>query len=246
MGSVDSIIKFNNEYRRTFNEDLDILINNAGAVQDYFSLTEGIESSIMVNHIGHKLLTLLLLDKFNSEEARIINIASVAHTFSNYSVEDLKRLENNLSFDGEGDNWGIKKAFTQYGNSKLANIYFTQYLAEKLGSHIKSVAIHPGSVNSEFNRWLDNFHWIFKPFIWLLVNPVFWFISKSTSAGTQTTYVGIYEDFEKLENGSYLEDCKKGKLSNTAKDSKIRDEFMKYSWMLLDKVVNNKVKITKL
>jgi len=246
--NVDSIINFTKEFKKNFHDDLDILINNAGVVQDYWRMSEGIESSMMSNHIGHKILTLLLLDKFAKDEARIINLSSVAHNFSNYSVEELQRLENNLGFVGEEVGFTYKKAFIQYGNTKLANIYFTHYLAEKLAKNypnIKVAAVHPGAVNSEFNRYIDNFPKILYP-VWILLYPLYWLFTKSSFVGAQTTFVYCYEDFEKLENGVYLHDCKKGKLSDTAKDEKVKEEFMKYSWMLFDKVTEGKIKLQRL
>jgi len=248
LSSVDSIINFTKEFKKNYHDDLDLLINNAGSIQDTWKISEGIEAAIMSNHIGHKILTFLLLDKFSKDEARIINLSSGAHNFSNYSVEEIQRLEKNLSFEGEGDGYSYKKALTQYGNTKIANIFFTQYLAQKLEKsypHIKVAAVHPGMVNTEFNRFMDNLPKVFYP-LWIILFPIFWLISKNSFVGAQTTFVYCYEDFEKLENGVYLEDCKKGKLSSTARDEKVREEFMNYSWMLVDKVTEGKVKITKL
>ena len=248
LTDVNSIINFNSEYRKQVNRDIDMLINNAGYTEDRFRLFEGVESSLMANHVGHKILTMLLLDKFNRNEARIINVASYAHYFSNYTVEELKRLQNNLSFEGEGP-YSMYKAFTQYGNTKLANVFFTQYLAEKLSRdypNIKITCLHPGTVNTEFLRTLDNLPVWSKPFLTLIFKPFFWFISKTPLAGIQTTLTCVYEDFEKLVNGAYYSDCKKSPISATASNESIRNEFIKYSWMLVDKVTEGKVKLQKL
>ena len=247
LTDVNSIINFNSEYRKQVNRDIDMLINNAGYAENSFKLHEGIESSLMANHIGHKILTLLLLDKFNRNEARIINLSSMAHDFSNYTVEELKRLENNLSFEGEGP-YSMYKAFIQYGNTKVGNIFFTQYLAEKLSRdypNIKIMSAHPGAVNTDFLRNMDMPAWS-KPIIIFLFNPIYWFFSKSPLGGAQTTLTCVYEDFEKLVNGAYYADCKKSPISATASNESIRNEFMKYSWMLVDKVTEGKVKLQKL
>ncbi len=249
LGNVNSIKSFNNEFRRQCMDELDILVNNAGFINDYFELQNGIESMLMTNHIGHKILTLLLLDKLSREESRIINLASFGHFFSNYSVEELQRLEKNLDFAGEGEGFGYKRSFVQYGNTKLANIYFTQYLAEKLPSKYPNIKIgcnHPGGVNTEFNRYLVNIPFIFKPFLWFIFFPLMWYFSKTSFVGAQSSFVHIYQDFEEFENGVYLEDCRKGSLSNIAKDENVRTEFMKYSWMLVDKVNDGKFNLERL
>ena len=241
LSSLDSIVSFVKEFKKNY-EELDILINNAGVLNDTFLLQEGIEGTLMSNHIGHKILTLLLLDKFNKEEARIINLSSITHNISDYTIEELQRLQQNLDFEGEASNYNVKRSFIQYGNTKLANIYFTQYLAEKLAtSHpsIKVSANHPGIVNTEINRFISNYHFILKPIMYLL-HPFFWLFSKTSYVGAQTTLEYCYEDFQKLESGVYMQDCKKHKTSSKARDEKLKEEFMKYSWMLVDKVTHGK------
>ena len=246
--SVDSIVRFIKEFKNIYLEDLDMLINNAGLVEDSFRLCEGIEVTMMANHIGHKILTLLLLDKFNIEEARIINLSSDAHSSSNYTLDELKRLENNLSFVGEGEGYGIKKSFTQYGNTKLANIWFNQYLYDKLASshsHIKVAAVHPGVVNTEFSRVVNNYSFWIRYLIWVIY-PIFWLLSKSPYVGAQSVFSFVYEDFDKLESGIYIKNNVKSKISWKARNEEMRDEFMKYSWMLVDKVTKGKVTLKKL
>ena len=89
---VDSIINFTQEFRK-LNRNIDILVNNAGLIVDGFILAEGIESGIMANHVGHKILTIQLLDKFSKDEARIVNLSSYAHHWADYTVEELISLQ---------------------------------------------------------------------------------------------------------------------------------------------------------
>lgn len=87
---------------------------------------EGIETHLGVNHMGHFLLTNLLLDYLKkSAPSRVVNVTMLKHASSEINKRD---LNSKLSYDEE-------KAFSQ---SKLANILFTVKLAEIL----KGMFIH--------------------------------------------------------------------------------------------------------
>lgn len=81
---------------------------------------EGIELQFGVNHIGHFLLTNLLLDALkDSAPSRIVNVSSSAHKRGKIKFDD---LNNEKTYEpGEA-----------YAQSKLANILFTKELANKL------------------------------------------------------------------------------------------------------------------
>lgn len=100
---------------------LDVLINNAGVMMCKKSVTkEGIETQLGVNHMGHFLLTNLLLDSLKkSAPSRIINVTTLQHRSSKIKKED---LNSELSYSGE----------EAYNQSKLANLMFTSKLAEIL------------------------------------------------------------------------------------------------------------------
>ncbi len=121
---------------------LDLLINNAGLILSERRTTqEGFESTFGVNHLGHFLLTTLLLDVLKrSAPARIINLASDAH-----------KMSRGLDFD---DLMAERKKYSHwraYGDSKLANILFTVELARRLeGTGVVAHAVHPGVVGTGF------------------------------------------------------------------------------------------------
>ena len=129
---------------RTFAADLldrydrlDVLINNAGAVlSDRQLTTEGFEMTFGVNHLGHFLLTDLLLDRLRADApSRIVNVASVAH-----------RLAGSMSFADLQFERRAYVGITAYNESKLANVLFTTELARRLeGSGVTANACHPGT-----------------------------------------------------------------------------------------------------
>jgi NAD(P)-dependent dehydrogenase (short-subunit alcohol dehydrogenase family) len=123
---------------------LDVLVNNAGLILSERTETEdGFETTFGVNHLGHVLLTDLLLDRLKaSAPARIVVVASEAHKFAidGLKFDDLQCEKHFFSY-------------RVYGRSKLANIYFARALAKRLeGSGVTVNALHPGSVATRFAR----------------------------------------------------------------------------------------------
>lgn len=126
---------------------IDVLVNNAGLILRRRTLTaDGFEATFGINHLGHFLLTDLLLDRLRaSAPARVVVVASDAH-------ESARR---GLDFDDLQSERGYRWAKV-YGRSKLANIYFARELARRLeGSGVTSNALHPGFVRSEFGQGGD-------------------------------------------------------------------------------------------
>lgn len=142
---------------------LHVLINNAGAIfMERRETVDGIERTFAVNHLGHFLLTGLLLDRLReSGPARIVNLSSEAHRIG-YG-------DGRMAFD---DLMGERRysGWRAYGQSKLANILFTRELARRLeGSGVTVNAMHPGVVASEFGRnnrtgWMPWVQALYRPF----------------------------------------------------------------------------------
>ncbi|MCB0754788.1 MAG: SDR family oxidoreductase [Flavobacteriales bacterium] len=141
---------------------IDVLINNAGCYLSDLELSpQGIEGQFATNHIGHFLLTNLLLENIKAAgNARIINLASIAH-----------KSTRALNFDDlnyEKEEYGGWKS---YSRSKFCNILFTKELARRLeGTGITANAVHPGGVRTEIAEkdanWYTKLGWIvMKPFM---------------------------------------------------------------------------------
>jgi len=239
--SVQSVYDFAKEFKSYYNE-LDILVNNAGIMADEYTITkDGIESSLEGNHIGHMVLTSLLMDVM-SKQARIINISSRAHIRSNFTLEEVKRLESNLDFKGEEVNFNFTKQMIHYGNTKICNIFFTQYLAEILEKkclNIKTASVHPGIVQTEFTRFANNFPFYVR-FLFYCFMPLIYLLTKSSIAGAQTQLALCYMDYESMQCGQYYTNTVRTDTSEMAKNKEIRQEVMKYSWTLIDKITLDK------
>lgn len=80
---------------------IDLLINNAGIMMCPYSKTEdGFETQFATNHLGHFLLTLLLLPKIiESKPARIVTVSSRAHASrSSFKYILIKLLNIGLNY----------------------------------------------------------------------------------------------------------------------------------------------------
>ena len=144
LASLDSVRRF---AAKILEEEprIDILINNAGimALPERTLSQDGFEMQFAVNHLGHFLLTNLLLDRIKeAPSARIINVSSKGH------------IRGNLDFD----NLNSEKSYVPwvtYGTSKLANILFTRSLAKRLeGTGVTANSLHPGAIMTELGRHL--------------------------------------------------------------------------------------------
>lgn len=126
---------------------IDALINNAGFVAGKRTVTEdGYERTFAVNHLAPFLLTNLLLPRLPRAQtatggpARIITVASAAHTTARLNLDD-SQLASGYS------------PMRAYANSKLANILFTRELARRLdGTGVTANCLHPGVVRTRFGR----------------------------------------------------------------------------------------------
>ncbi len=141
LSSQQSIRQLAATIQQKYNR-LDVLVNNAGAMFASRQLTvDGLEMTFALNHLNYFLLTHLLLDLLKaSAPSRIVNVSSEAHRGAKLDFAD---LQHEKSFPG----------FSVYGQSKLANIYFTYELARRLeGTGVTVNALHPGFVATNFAK----------------------------------------------------------------------------------------------
>lgn len=146
LSSMESIRQFSKKFHE-LETQLNILINNAGVMACPKALTkDGFEIQIGTNHMGHFLLTNLLLDLLKqSSPSRVVVVSSLFHWYGRINKEDL---------NSEKSYW----KWLAYGQSKLANILFTRELSRKLeGTGVTANVLHPGAVKTELMKGLDCF-----------------------------------------------------------------------------------------
>lgn len=123
------------------NTPIDVLINNAGVMAEdpYKKTVDGIENTFGINHIGHFLLTNLLMPRIleaasKRGEARVVNVSSGGQRRSDVCWDDIN-FQDGATFS----------RWSAYGQSKTANVLFSRALAEKLGAKgVRSFSISPG------------------------------------------------------------------------------------------------------
>uniref|UniRef100_G3W4X0 Retinol dehydrogenase 14 n=1 Tax=Sarcophilus harrisii TaxID=9305 RepID=G3W4X0_SARHA len=185
---------------------LDVLINNAGVFQCPYTKTEdGFEMQFGVNHLGHFLLTNLLLDRLkDSAPSRIVVVSSKLYKYGEINFEDLNsEVKYNKSFC--------------YSQSKLANILFARELARRLeGTNVTVNVLHPGIVRTNLGRHI-NIPLLAKP----LFNLVSWAFFKTPVEGAQTSvYLASSAEVEGV-SGKYFGDCKEEELLPKAMDDSV-------------------------
>ncbi|XP_074549345.1 retinol dehydrogenase 12, like [Halichoeres trimaculatus] len=194
---------------------LNILLNNAGVmVCPYGKTADGFEMQIGVNHMGHFLLTYLLLDLIKkSAPARIINVSSLAHTWGSINLDD---INSEKSYD--------KRA--AYSQSKLANVLFTRSLAKRLeDTGVTTYALHPGVVKTDLWRHLSGPQQV----VMKMVSP----FTKNSTQGAQTSIYCAVEPSLDKESGGYYSDCAPANCSAAGKDDVLAQKLWELSCELL-------------
>jgi retinol dehydrogenase 12 len=186
-------------------EELHILINNAGVLGLKGVTQQGFEIHFGVNHLGHFLLTNLLLERIKSSaSSRIINVASGAHRrVDKWDWASLQKPTRGLFTMGP------------YSVSKLANILFTKELAIRLqGTDVLTFSLHPGVVNTGIWRNLP------KP-----MQSIKWMPGiLNTEDGAKTTMYCVHHATSS-QNGAYFSESALSYSSTLSNDASLAKEL---------------------
>jgi NAD(P)-dependent dehydrogenase (short-subunit alcohol dehydrogenase family) len=141
LASLESIRKFAVAFAAKFGR-LDVLVENAGISTGKRQTTkDGFEMDFGTNHLGHFLLTQLLVPTLKaSAPSRVVVVSSSVHKGAKLDFADLQ---------GERE-W---RSWARYCTSKLANMLFMREQARRLeGTGVVINALHPGVISTELAR----------------------------------------------------------------------------------------------
>ena len=209
LGNYDSIRAFANIVRRGY-DHIDILVNNAGFISlDRQETGEGLERQFGINHIGHFLLTMSLLDLMG-EGGRIVNVASGAHKTGKIHFDDINLTKG----------FNVIKAYSQ---SKLANVLFTRELARRVKDRgIMVNCCHPGAVATNIGIDRDTG---FGKTVTRLLKPFF----QTPEQGARTAIFLVSDDSVSDVTGEYFYKCRIAKSSKRSKDMELAKKLFEFS-----------------
>jgi len=218
LASLKSVRNFTQEFKTRY-QKLNVLINNAGVFcMKREETEEGFEKTMGVNHLGHFLLTYELLPILeNTPEARIINVSSNAHFSGDLDLGDLHFKRRKYS------------GFKAYGASRLATVFFTQELAERLKEKDITVnSLHPGHVDTNmWDLWGTERKWYQS-----IINGIIKLFLISAEEGAQTSIYLASSNEVKGITGKYFAKKKIKAASKKCSDIKLQKELWQLSEQL--------------
>jgi NAD(P)-dependent dehydrogenase (short-subunit alcohol dehydrogenase family) len=192
---------------------LDAIICNAGIMAlPTLNQKFGYELQFFTNHIGHFILVTSLLDSL-ADKGRVVMVSSDAH---NGAPKEGIQFDN-LAGEREYSAW------SNYGQSKLANLLFANHLAKRLeGSGKTANALHPGVIHTNLARSMNP---IARGAL-ALAAPL---VLKSTGEGAATQcYLAVHPSVDGVA-GKYFSDCNVGKSSSRGRDAEMAAKLWEVS-----------------
>ena len=202
LSDLNSVSKFAKEYPQ---DTLSLLINNAGSSAPRLMTTaQGFERTVGVCHIGHFLLTELLMPKLlAAQSSRVVMVSSESH-----------RYPAQLDFKNLGKAQGPYRSMRAYGQAKLCNVLMADELQRRYGSQgLTACSVHPGAlVTTDFGRE----SMLFRAAFWL-ASP----FTKNPNQGAATTvYCALHEPASEIAGG-YFSHCQRARQTPEAKDPQV-------------------------
>ena len=193
LASLASVRTFADAFGRE-HDRLDLLINNAGIMACPLGYTvDGFELQFGTNHLGHFLLTNLLLPALEAgESTRVVSVSSAGHRFGDVDLVDY--------------NFEVTpyEPWLAYGRAKTANALFAVELDHLYADSLHAFSLHPGGIQTELARHLT------EESLGTLIaampadQPTIW---KSIPAGAATSVWAATAPELEDHGGAYLEDC---------------------------------------
>ncbi|MES2488171.1 MAG: SDR family oxidoreductase [Pseudomonadota bacterium] len=188
---------------------LNLFIANAGIAGNKGRTASGFEMTFGTCHMGHFLLTHLLLDRIKtSAPARIVVVASEAH-----------RDPKGIDFTKLKDNTKTLTGFPEYGVAKLSNVLFASELGRRLkGTGVTTYSLHPGVVAT--NVW--------RAVPWPIDRLMKYFMISDEEGAATTLYCALSPDVAE-QTGLFYEECNLREPSALAKDTALAARLWKES-----------------
>lgn len=227
LADLNSVKRFVQELRSRPDFSIGLLINNAGIMQTPHRVTkQGIEIQFGTNHIGHFLLTKLLLDDIKRNNARVIALSSRAAMRDNsFTIGDMNKdiLSDCKHLDPS----------TLYCRSKLANMMFAMSLQEQFDkdetTSARAYAVHPGVIHTNLFKDTNS---ILQYVLMPIAN---YMLLKTPMAGAQTTlFCALAPD---ARGGQYYADCAVTAPNPLALDTELRERL----WQISEDLVKDYV-----
>ncbi|CAL8101826.1 unnamed protein product [Orchesella dallaii] len=177
LGSIQSVKEFYHEIIKSY-DTIDILINNAGVLvpsDEIERTTDGFEIHFGVNHLGHFLLTNLLLPLLkNAENSRIVIVSSGTYKKSKLNFDDLNWEKSKPTATATVSNALPNESdYLLYKSSKLANVLFAKELSKRLeGTGVHVYTLCPGNVLTSISRHIKlplYYYFVYAPLILLTI-----------------------------------------------------------------------------
>ncbi|MQL91414.1 hypothetical protein Taro_024038 [Colocasia esculenta] len=220
LASMASVRKFSSEFS-SLKLPLNILINNAGIMACPFALSpDGIELQFATNHIGHFLLTDLLLENMKKTarksaiEGRIVILSSEAHTVTYREGIRFDKINNKLKYN----------SVLAYGQSKLSDILHANELSRRFkeeGVNITANSLHPGVIVTNLFRY----HSVLNA----ICSTLGRLVMKNVQQGAATTcYVALHPQVQGV-SGKYFSHSNIAKRSSKAEDVELAKKLWDFS-----------------
>ena len=227
LGDLSSVRAAAEELRVKYTK-IDALINNAGVMQTpELKTADGFEMQFGTNHLGHFLLSGLLMDLVEAAAGRVVTLSSIAHLSGEIRFDDLMGKKS----------YSPMSAYTQ---SKGANLMFALELDRRLqasGTQAVSVACHPGYTNTNLQSTGPTG---FFNFLYKITNPIF---AQSGPDGALPTVLAAAGT--EAKRGGYYGPGKMGETRGPVGDAKVAvyvldEDAARRLWDESEKLVDHK------
>ena len=176
--------------------------------------TLGLDLQFLTNHVGHFILVNGLLDLL-TDDGRVVVVSSGAHFMA---------PDEGIEFDNLSGERGYKP-WKNYGQSKLANVLMTKSLARMLDGHRVANALHPGVIQTNLGRHLDDYDGVLDSIGRDKLKTI------PQGAATQV-YLAVHPDVAGT-SGAYFQDCQVKEPSAPAQDAALADRL----WAETERIV---------